>query len=53
MATFFDDFCGGLCTPIGDSHTEYSLCGSSAVGGELLNALGNTKRLPIAVFIFV
>ena len=20
----FDDFCGGLCAPIGDSHTEYS-----------------------------
>jgi len=30
----FDDFCGGLCVPIGDSHTEYSLCGSSAVGGD-------------------
>lgn len=30
----FDDFCGGLCAPIGDSHTEYSLCGSSAVGGD-------------------
>ena len=30
----FDDFCGGLCAPIADSHTEYSLCGSSAVGGD-------------------
>lgn len=37
MAIFFmifHDFSDCLCAPIGDSHTEYSLCGSSAVGGD-------------------
>lgn len=31
---YFHDFSDCLCAPIGDSHTEYSLCGSSAVGGD-------------------
>ena len=34
ITTFLMIFCGGLCAPISDSHTEYSLCGSSAVGGD-------------------
>ena len=46
-------FVGGLCAPIGDSHTEYSFMWFVSSRWRLLNALGNTKRLPIAVFIFV
>ena len=30
--SFFPNFCGGLCAPLGASHAEYSLCGPSAVG---------------------